>query len=70
MSADLPAVVVNPRQVRDFAKATGQLAKTDSIDAGVLAHFAEVIRPELRPLPDAVTLELRARPRADDTSSR
>jgi transposase len=60
VSADLPAVVVNPRQVRDFAKATGQLAKTDSIDAGVLAHFAEVIRPELRPLPDAVTVELRA----------
>lgn len=60
VSADLPAVVVNPRQVRDFAKATGQLAKTDSIDAGVLAHFAEVIRPELRPLPDVVTLELRA----------
>jgi transposase len=60
VSADLPAVVVNPRQVRDFAKATGQLAKTDSIDAGVLAHFAEVIRPQLRPLPDAVTVELRA----------
>lgn len=60
VSAGLPAVVVNPRQVRDFAKATGQLAKTDSIDAGVLAHFAEVIRPALRPLPDAVTLELRA----------
>jgi transposase len=60
VSADLPAVVVNPRQVRDFAKATGQLAKTDSIDAGVLAHFAEVIRPKLRPLPDAVTVELRA----------
>ncbi len=60
VSADLPAVVVNPRQVRDFAKATGQLAKTDSIDAGVLAHFAEVIRPALRPLPDVVTLELRA----------
>ena len=60
VSGDLPVVVVNPRQVRDFAKATGQLAKTDSIDAAVLAHFAEVIRPELRPLPDAVTLELRA----------
>jgi len=60
VSADLPAVVVNPRQVRDFAKATGQLAKTDSIDAGVLAHFAEVIRPALRPLPDAATVELRA----------
>lgn len=60
VSADLPAVVVNPRQVRDFAKATGQLAKTDSIDAAVLAHFAEAVRPQLRPLPDAVTLELRA----------
>lgn len=58
--ADLPVVVVNPRQVRDFAKATGQLAKTDSIDAAVLAHFAEAVRPQLRPLPDGVTLELRA----------
>ena len=58
--AELPVVVVNPRQVRDFAKATGQLAKTDSIDAAVLAHFAEAVRPQLRPLPDAVTLELRA----------
>lgn len=60
VSADLPVVVVNPRQVRDFAKATGQLAKTDSIDAVVLAHFAEAVRPQLRSLPDAVTLELRA----------
>lgn len=58
--AELPVVVVNPRQVRDFAKATGQLAKTDSIDANVLARFAEAVRPALRPLPDAVTLELRA----------
>jgi transposase len=49
----LPVVIVNPRQVRDFAKATGQLAKTDAIDAAVLAHFAEAIRPEVRPLPDA-----------------
>ena len=60
VSSELPVVVVNPRQVRDFAKATGQLAKTDSIDAGVLAHFAEAVRPQMRPLPDAVTLELRA----------
>lgn len=60
VGAELPVVVVNPRQVRDFAKATGQLAKTDSIDADVLAHFAEAVRPALRPLPDAVTLELRA----------
>jgi transposase len=58
--AELPVVVVNPRQVRDFAKATGQLAKTDSIDADMLARFAEAVRPALRPLPDAVTLELRA----------
>ncbi len=58
-SAELPVIVVNPRQVRDFAKATGQLAKTDSIDAMVLAHFAEAVRPALRPLPDEITLELR-----------
>jgi transposase len=59
-SAELPVVVVNPRQVRDFAKATGQLAKTDTIDAEVLARFGEAVRPALRPLPDEVTLELRA----------
>jgi transposase len=59
-SAELPVVVVNPRQVRDFAKATGQLAKTDRIDAMVLARFGEAVRPALRPLPDEVTLELRA----------
>lgn len=59
-SAQLPVVVVNPRQVRDFAKATGQLAKTDSIDALVLARFGEAVRPALRPLPDEVTVELRA----------
>ena len=59
-SAQLPVVVVNPRQVRDFAKATGQLAKTDRIDAEVLARFAEAVRPPLRPLRDEVSLELRA----------
>lgn len=48
--AGLPAVVVNPRQVRDFAKAKGILAKTDKIDAGVIAQFGEAIRPEIRPL--------------------
>jgi transposase len=58
--AGLPVVVVNPRQVRDFAKATGQLAKTDAIDAQVLARFAEVIRPEPRPLPDEQTQALAA----------
>jgi len=50
--ARLPIVVVNPRQVRDFAKATGKLAKTDRLDAGVLAHFAEVVKPEQRPILD------------------
>ena len=58
--AGLPVVVVNPRQVRDFAKATGQLAKTDAIDAQVLARFAEAIRPEPRPLPDEQTQALAA----------
>jgi transposase len=59
-SAQLPVVVVNPRQVRDFARATGQLAKTDRIDAQVLARFGEAIRPDLRPLPDATTRAVRA----------
>ena len=59
-AAALPVVVVNPRQARDFAKATGQLAKTDALDARALAHFAEAIRPTPRPLPDAQTEELRA----------
>ena len=49
-AAALPVVVVNPRQVRDFARATGTLAKTDALDAAVLAHFADAIRPEVRPL--------------------
>ena len=57
-AASLPVVVVNPRQVRDFAKATGRLAKTDVLDAQVLAHFAEAVRPEIRPLPDPDTQEL------------
>lgn len=52
-AAGLPVAVVNPRQVRDFAKATGQLAKTDALDARALARFAEAVRPAPRPLPDA-----------------
>jgi transposase len=52
-AAGLPVAVVNPRQVRDFAKAIGQLAKTDALDAAVLAHFAAVVQPSPRPLPDA-----------------
>ena len=59
-AADLPVVVVNPRQVRDFAKATGQLAKTETLDARALAHFAEAVRPLPRPLPDAATQALTA----------
>lgn len=59
-AAGLPVVVVNPRQARDVARATGQLAKTDALDARALAHFADVIRPTPRPLPDAQTQELRA----------
>jgi transposase len=59
-AAGLPVVVVNPRQVRDFAKACGRLAKTDRIDARVLAQFAQRIQPELRPLKDEQTRELEA----------
>ena len=54
-AAALPVVVVNPRQVRDFAKATGTLAKTGTLDAGGLAHFADAVHPEVRPLKDAET---------------
>jgi transposase len=56
--AHVPVAVVNPRQVRDFAKAIGQLAKTDAIDAAVLALFAERVRPTVRPLPDDAHQEL------------
>ena len=59
-AAGLPVAVVNPRQVRDFAKARGTLAKTDALDAAVLAHFAEAIRPLPRPVPDATTQLLAA----------
>jgi transposase len=59
-AAGIPLVVANPRQVRDFARSTGQLAKTDRIDAQVLALFAERVRPEPRPLPDEATRTLTA----------
>jgi transposase len=59
-SAGLPLAMVNPRQVRDFARATGKLAKTDQLDAQVLAHFAAAVRPTPYPLPDAQTQELTA----------
>ena len=59
-AAKLPVAVVNPRQVRDFARATGKLAKTDAIDAAVLVHFGRAVGPKVRPLPDEATRELDA----------
>ena len=59
-AADLPVVVVNPRQVREFGRASGRLAKTDRMDAQLLADFGATMRPEARPLPDACLRELRA----------
>ena len=58
--AGIPVAIVNPRQVRDFARAVGRLAKTDGLDADVLAQFAEAIRPTPRPLPDAAQQALTA----------
>lgn len=58
--ANIPVAVVNPRQVRDFARATGRLAKTDAIDAKVLAHYAAAVHPTPRPLPDTQGQELKA----------
>jgi transposase len=60
VAAGLPVVVVNPRQVRDFARSTGQLAKTDRLDAALLALFAERVQPPVRALPDAATQALDA----------
>jgi transposase len=60
MTGEIPVVMANPRRIRDFAKSIGQLAKTDRIDASVIAQYAEAIRPKPRPLPDEVSLELRA----------
>jgi transposase len=57
-AAELPAVIVNPRQVRDFARGVGKLAKTDTIDAAVLAHFAEAVRPAVRPPVDDLAATL------------
>jgi len=59
-TAGLPVVVVHPRQARDVARATGQLAKTDALDARALAHCADAIRPTPRPVPDVQTQALRA----------
>jgi transposase len=59
LAANVSVAVVNPRQVRDFAKATGQLAKTDRLDAKVLARFGAAVQPEARPLPDAISQAFR-----------
>ena len=59
--AGQPVAVINPRQARDFAKSLGRLAKTDKIDAAMLAHFAEAIRPEVRQLPDEQAQVLQAK---------
>ena len=58
--AEIPLAIVNPRQVRDFARSTGKLAKTDKLDAQMLAHFADAVRPEPRPLPDETQQRLEA----------
>jgi len=57
-AAGMPVVVVNPRQVRDFARSLGLLAKTDALDANVIARFAEMVKPEPRPLPDEAGRQL------------
>ena len=59
-SAGLPVAVVNPRQIRDFARATGQLAKTDTLDSAVIARFAEAVQPPVRPLATAAAEALGA----------
>lgn len=59
-AAGLPVVVINPRQARDFAKATGKMTKTDKVDAMVLAHFGEAVKPQVRLLPDEQTQAMTA----------
>src|ERR1700740_2720960 len=59
-AAGIGVAVVNPRQVRDFARATGQLAKTDALDAQVLVRFGEAVKPQVRALPDAQAQALEA----------
>jgi transposase len=69
-AAGLPVVVVNPAQIRAFARALGQRAKTDPIDAGVIARFAEATRPTPRPLPDEATRLLASVPGIGKTIAR
>ncbi len=59
-AAGIAVARINPRQARDFAKSTGKLAKTDKIDARVLAHFAQAIQPQIRPVPSEQTAQLQA----------
>jgi len=58
VTGNLPAMAVNPRNVRDFGRSLGKLAKTDRLDAMVLARFAQAVRPEWRPMPDLQTQQL------------
>lgn len=60
VAANLPAIAINPRQARDFARAMGRLAKTDGIDAEILADFADKVRPDIRMMPEQITEELDA----------
>ena len=60
VDAGMPAVIINPRQTREFARATGRLAKTDTIDALTLARFGQAVQPQVRPLPGKKEKELRA----------
>ena len=57
-AAELPVTLINPRQIHDFARASGRLAKTDAIDAAAIAHFGEALKPPIRPLPEPKTEEL------------
>ena len=70
VEAGLSVVIVNPRQVRDFAKSAGILAKTDAIDARVIARFAEAVKPDVRQLKDHQTSELTALVRVPRTFAR
>ena len=57
-AAGIPVAIVNPRQVRDFARASGKLAKTDALDARVIATYGSALHPDVRPIPDAISLQL------------
>jgi transposase len=70
LKAGLAVAIINPRQVRDFARAVGKLAKTDPIDAKIIAHFAEAVQPPIRPIADQQLEEIGQWPRAISNSLR